>query len=172
MIWSLGFMEMPEHLLNDDTRDGFWLTSVAEKNLTTVLETFLRNEGLEYSYLDPRSPSHPASSKNLREGDQVWGWHKDDGGAPMNLLVWSNRTGTEILDPITRDVYQGRPNEVVVFDNLAMLHRTPEGRDPERWFIRGRIMTPLTNRFQRPPLKVGYTPRRDFSQFRASALDL
>lgn len=68
-------------------------------------------------------------------------WHQDGdyGHVPMRhgIVLWSNKTPTEIkVDGV---VFQPKPYEVVLFDNLHCFHRRPPDAPRNRWIFRQRV---------------------------------
>ena len=67
-------------------------------------------------------------------------WHKDMGKMDDRwMMLWASANPTEIRSPYG-DIFQGKPGELVLFDNFRCTHRTPpsaaELNDPNRWTVR------------------------------------
>ena len=76
-------------------------------------------------------------------------WHQDGdyGHVPMDHLLafWSSNTPTEIRDSTGR-VWQPRPYELVIINNLEVFHRRPLDAPRRRWFFRQRLQVGRSNR--------------------------
>lgn len=68
-------------------------------------------------------------------------WHQDGdfGHIPMKhrLVMWASNTPTELK--VNGIVYQPKPYEVILFDNLSCFHRRPPNAPRKRWVFRQRV---------------------------------
>ena len=69
-------------------------------------------------------------------------WHRDGDitGADMNcgIVLWSNKCPTQIKSA-NGEIVQPRPFEVVLFNNLDVVHRRPPNAPQKRWLFRQRV---------------------------------
>lgn len=87
------------------------------------------------------------------------GWHYDGDTTPGSkpecaIVLWASNNPTLIKPRYTKGkwgeytpdanvpVYQPKPYEVVLFNNLECLHRRPEGVPRVRWVFRQRVQIP------------------------------
>ena len=70
-------------------------------------------------------------------------WHRDGDitGANMNcgIVLWSNKCPTQIRVGHTGEIIQPRPYEVVLINNLDVVHRRPPNAPQKRWLFRQRV---------------------------------
>ena len=69
-------------------------------------------------------------------------WHRDGDitGANMNcgIVLWSNICPTQIKQA-NGEIVQPQPFEVVLFNNLDVVHRRPPNAPQKRWLFRQRV---------------------------------
>ena len=135
-MWSLGKFR-PKNWDNFRDEMDVWL----RRRVAGTIET----GDYEPNKIHVRSPYHKWSMANSSEidNDGVHMFHSD--GAPFGhfnqMIVWSNDAPTEITrNNKGAEIWQAAPFEVLVFDNMKFLHRTPprDGRTDwsNRWFAR------------------------------------
>lgn len=94
-------------------------------------------------------PLHAEVRHHTFKTTQAEGWHYDgdttEGSNPNCLIcVWSTTHPTEIRCNKTGKIYQPKPYEVVVFNNMECTHRRPPCAPIDRWTFRQRLTTTQT----------------------------
>lgn len=88
---------------------------------------------------DSRLHAH-VRRRTLRTDDAAQ-WHQDGdyGHVPMNhgIVLWSNTTPTEFR--VGTVIYQPKPFEVVLVNNLSCYHRRPPNAPRQRYIFRQRV---------------------------------
>lgn len=99
------------------------------------------NEGAAWYAADLHAEARRTCVPNS-DGTQ---WHQDGDTTPganmdYSLVVWAASDPTEIKRVEGSLVYQPKPFEVVVFNNLEVLHRRPPHLSGERFSFRQRVI--------------------------------
>lgn len=83
----------------------------------------------------PRAEVRKPSSNQFGQADY---WHRDCGGSPEKIIVWSNVHPTEVRAMGAQEEIEIRAYDVVELANRICEHRTPEAarRSTTRWFAR------------------------------------
>ena len=76
-------------------------------------------------------------------GSEGTGWHRDGDtspGANMNhrLILWASDTPTLIKTP-DGTVFQPLPFQLIIINNMEVLHRRPDNAPLRRWSFRQRV---------------------------------
>lgn len=64
-------------------------------------------------------------------------WHRDSGGSPITLVLWSNIRPTQVRFT-DGSLLKARAGDVMLIDNVEVQHRAPSNQRG-RWFIRARL---------------------------------
>ncbi len=96
------------------------LFRVGYHDLTRAFSTALKLNGVDLSM------RNGAYHKRMVDYsfDGVDQWHHDCGQRSTWNFVWADRVPTEIMQP-DGSVFQGKPSELIAFNNRAVKHRHP-----------------------------------------------
>ena len=123
-----------------------WNARKIGNDLTKITKDFglvpLRDKDSRYekaSWHDSKLHAHLRRRTLIKpEGAQ---WHQDGdfGHVTMRhfLVLWSTNTPTELK--ANGVIYQPKPFEIILVDNLACFHRRPPDAPRKRWFFRQRV---------------------------------
>lgn len=103
-------------------------SEIIEAQIKPLLPPCCARERVGIRIPDPRLNVHP---DNLE-------WHQD-GGGPLgtvnHMVVWASEQPTQLRQPDGTE-FEGKPYELVLFDNHTVFHRQPRGTDEgRRWFV-------------------------------------
>lgn len=132
-MWTLGTFKPTE--LQDAFRVRAEFRDWARQRVSSLQVVDIRNPAHKYSVLSDQIYRH----KNLS-------WHHDVGYRNEYLIVWANKAPTQIryARAFGDLIYQGKPWEVMLFDNRAFKHQSPSDISfsvaEKRWFIRSSVL--------------------------------
>ena len=145
-------MTRPYQVL-DEYRPSIWKCWKIGRDLTVLTKLYglvpLKAADSRYE----RAPWHNTTlhahvrRRTLRSPDGA-GWHQDGdyGHVSMNhaIVLWSNVCPTEIRNN-QGQVFQPKPYEVIIINNLAWYHRRPPNAPYRRFLFRQRVEVPDAN---------------------------
>lgn len=133
-------------------RPPVWSAKLVGQELTRLTEDF----GL-VPHVDPAhgplltvpwvsEKLHAEVRRRTFKTKQAEDWHQDGDTTPGSkpdccLVLWATNHPTEIK--YQDKIYVPNPYEVIIFKNMSVKHRRPEGCPRIRWVFRQRVEVPL-----------------------------